>query len=196
MGQDGLADDYLASNRGWLMALRGDAATAGTLLADLRDLRASEDLQDKSLISVVEAFTAAARRQPEDALSHARAALAHAEALGISFETLRWAWPLAARAAFELGATTRELIAMLDSYQPGHVAVMLRAERDLARASLADSDGDQTVASSLRCRDHRAARALYALPPRPRPARPRRIPHPPGRCRSRRPGHRGSPHHR
>ncbi len=151
VGQDGLADDYLASNRGWLMALRGDAATAGTLLADLRDLRASEDLQDKSLISVVEAFTAAARRQPEDALSHARAALAHAEALGISFETLRWAWPLAARAAFELGdtATTRELIAMLDSYQPGHVAVMLRAERDLARARLADSDGDQTVASAF-----------------------------------------------
>lgn len=59
MGPDGLADDYLTSNLGWLMALRGDAATAGTLLADLRDLRASEDLQDKSLISVVEAFTAA-----------------------------------------------------------------------------------------------------------------------------------------
>ena len=74
LGPDGLADDYLTTNLGWLMALRGDAATAGTLLADLRDLRASEDLQDKSLISVVEAFTAAARRQPEDALSHARGA--------------------------------------------------------------------------------------------------------------------------
>ena len=151
VGPDGLADDYLTSNLGWLMALRGDAATAGTLLAGLRDLRASEDLQDKSLISVVEAFTAAARRQHEDALSHARAALAYADALGISFETLRWGWPLAARAAFELRdtAATRELIAMLDSYQPGHVAVMLRAERDLARARLADSDGDQAAASAF-----------------------------------------------
>jgi class 3 adenylate cyclase/predicted ATPase len=151
VGPDGLADDYLASNLGWLMALRGDAATAGTLLAELRDLRASEDLQDKSLISVVEAFTAAARRQHEDALRHARAALAYADALGISFETLRWGWPLAVRAAFELRdtAATRELIAMLDSYQPGHVAVMLRAERDLARARLADSDGDQAAASAF-----------------------------------------------
>ena len=34
---------------------------------------------------------------------------------------------------------------MLDSYQPGHAAVMLRAERDLARARLADSDGDQAA---------------------------------------------------
>lgn len=38
---------------------------------------------------------------------------------------------------------------MLDSYQPGHVAVMLRAERDLARARLADSDGDQAAASAF-----------------------------------------------
>ena len=164
MGSGELADDeFLARDRAWLAALRGDAATAGTTLADLRDLLTTEDLQDKSLISMVEAFTAAARRQPEDALGHARAALAYTDALGISFESVRWAWPLAARAAFELRdtAATRDLIAMLDSYQPGHVAIMLRAERDLARARLADSDSDsdgdgdsdsdsdQTVASAF-----------------------------------------------
>ena len=62
---DGLADiEFLACYRGWLAALRGDAATAETMLAGLRDLRASEDPQDKAIDRLVEAFTAAARRQP------------------------------------------------------------------------------------------------------------------------------------
>ena len=65
----------------WLAALRGDAAAAQTALADLTDLRASEDPQDTAMISMVEGFTAAARHQPQDALRHARAALAHADAL-------------------------------------------------------------------------------------------------------------------
>ena len=149
MDSDALADiEFLACYRGWLAAMRGDAGMAETMLRGLRDLRASEDAQDKAQVSVVEAFTAAARHHPQDALRHARAVLAHADALGISSEYLRWAWPLAVRAAFELRdtAVTRELIALLDSRQPGHVAPMLRAERDLARARL---DGDQAAAPAF-----------------------------------------------
>ena len=149
---DGLTDhDNVACYRGWLAALRGDAAVAETMLAALRDLRASEDLADKSEISIVEAFTAAARHQPENALREARRTLAHADALGISAEYLRWAWPLAARVCHELRNTTatRDLLALLDSYQPGYLAPVLRAERDLVRARLADSDGDQTAAVSF-----------------------------------------------
>jgi hypothetical protein len=149
---DALANhEYLTCCRGWLAALRGDAAAAQTMLAGLGDLRASEDLQDMACISRVEAFTAAARRQPQAALGHARAILAYADALGISHECLRWAWPLAARAAHELGdaATTRELLTLLDSYQPGHLAPMLRAERDLARARLAAGDGDQDAGAAF-----------------------------------------------
>ena len=149
---DGLADyEFLACYRGWLAALRGDAATAQTMLAALADLRASEDPQDNSLISLVEAFAAAARRQPQDALRHARATLAHANALGISPEDQRWAWPLAARAAYDLRdtAATGELLTLLDDYQPGHLAPMLRAERDLARARLAAADGDQAAAAAF-----------------------------------------------
>jgi tetratricopeptide (TPR) repeat protein len=144
----GLADiEYLACERGRLAALRGDTMTAETLLAGLQDLRASEDPQEKAVISIVEAFTAAARRQPQDALRHARAVLAHADAVGISSDSPRWAWPLAARAAFELQeiAVTRDLLALLDSYQPGYLVPMLRAERDLARVRLADHDGDQAA---------------------------------------------------
>ena len=66
---DGLADyEFLACYRGWLAALRGDAAAAQAMLAGLTDLRASEDPQEQALISLVEAFTAAARRQPQAAL--------------------------------------------------------------------------------------------------------------------------------
>jgi class 3 adenylate cyclase/tetratricopeptide (TPR) repeat protein len=152
MDSDGLADDdFLACDRGWLAALRGDADTARTMLAELGDLRASEDVQDKALISIVEAFTAAARRQSADALRHARAALAHKDALGISNESLRWAWPLAARAAFELrdAAAARDLLALLDSHPRGHIAPMLRAERDLVRARLAVGQADQDASAAF-----------------------------------------------
>jgi tetratricopeptide (TPR) repeat protein len=148
----GLADqESLASYQGLLAAMRGDTATVESLFAGLRDLRASEDPQDKAMISLVEAFTAAARHQPKDVLRHARAGLAHADALGISSDYLRWAWPLAARSAHELGdaAVVRQLLALLDVCPPGRLAPMQRAERDLARARLSARDGDPAAAASL-----------------------------------------------
>ena len=133
--------DFLACYQGWLAALRGDTAAAQATLAGLAGLPGSEDPQDQAMVSLVEGFTAAARRQPRPALGHVRAALAHAGALGISHEALRWAWPLAARASDELRdtAATGELLTLLDDHQPGHLAPMLRAERDLAHARLADA---------------------------------------------------------
>ena len=141
---DGLAGiESLACGRAWVAALRGDTATAQAALAGLGDLRASEDPQVQVSIAAVEAFTAAARRQPTAALRHARTALGHADAFGIGHAHLRWAWPLAARAAHDLAdtATTAELLAMLDGYRPGQLPPMLRAERDLACARLAARDG-------------------------------------------------------
>jgi len=149
---DGLADnEFLACCRGWLAALRGDTAIAETILAGLPDLRASEDPQDKAAISLTEAFTMDARGRPQDAMRLARATLAHAGALEISHESLRWAWPLATRAAHDLHdiAATRELLALLDAYQPGYLAPTLRAERDLVRARLAAGDGDPAAAASF-----------------------------------------------
>jgi len=141
---DTLADnEILVSSRCVLAALRGDAAAAETMLATLTDMRASEDPRDKATISGIEGFIAAARRQPHAALRQARATLAHADVLGISQECLRWAWPLAARAAHDLRdtATTSELLVLLDSSPPGYLAPMLQAERDLTRARLAAHDG-------------------------------------------------------
>jgi class 3 adenylate cyclase/predicted ATPase len=148
---DTLTDvEFLSCHRAWLAALRGDATAAQIALEALEDLRASEDPQDKGLISMTEGFTAAARRQPQDALRQAQAVLSHLEALGISHDCVRWAWPLAARAAHGLSdTTTGELLALLDSSQPGHLPPMLRAERDLARARLSAGEHAPAAAAAF-----------------------------------------------
>jgi hypothetical protein len=148
---DGLADvEFLACYRGWAAALRGDVPAAQALLAGLDELRATEDPQDQAIIALVEAFTAAARRQPAAALDRACAAVDYVGALGISSEQARWAWPLAARAAWDLANTEASagLLELLDRYQPGELAPMLRAERDLARARLATLEVGQDGAGT------------------------------------------------
>jgi hypothetical protein len=121
------------------------------MLTGLQDLGVSEDPQDQAMVSVADACTAVARGKPEDALRRAREALAHADALGISSGTMRWAWPLAVRSAHELRDTAAlaDLLALLDAYKPGHLAPMLRAERHLARARRAEGDGDQPAAAAF-----------------------------------------------
>ncbi len=147
---DGLQDiEWVPCCQGLLAALRGDTATAESILASLSQFRASEDLQDQSQLSLTEAAAAAAGHRLEDALRHARRALEPADTIGISSEDQRWAWPLAARAAHDLGdhAAVRDLLAVLDAHQPGYLAPMLRAERDLVRARLAAADDDQVAAA-------------------------------------------------
>jgi hypothetical protein len=149
---DGLADeDYVATYRGWLAGLRGDTAAALDTLATRLSLLASEDVQDQAFVEMVRAFTSAALGEPAQALRHARAVLAHASTLSISNEWVRWAWPLAARATADLQdtAATAALLAQLDSAEHGHLAPMLRAERDLVRARLAARDGDEAAATAF-----------------------------------------------
>jgi class 3 adenylate cyclase/predicted ATPase len=149
---DGLDDfEYFTCYQGWLAALRGDYRAAESVVTALRDLPASEDPQDRAIVAVVEALAAAARLRPETVLHHAREVLVHADTLGMSHESPLWAWPLAARAAYDLGdtAVTGELLTLLDSHPPGHLAPMLRAERDLVQARLAAHKGDQAAAASF-----------------------------------------------
>jgi double zinc ribbon protein len=63
----------------------------------------------------------------------------------------RWSWALAARSATDLGdiGATVELLALLDGRQPGHLAPMLRAERDLVRARLAGRDADPAAPAAF-----------------------------------------------
>jgi tetratricopeptide (TPR) repeat protein len=149
---DALADyELLTCHAAWLAALRGDAPAAQAALAGLTDLHASEDPQDAAMISVVEGFTAAARLQPQEALRHGRAALTHTDALMVSHDYPRWAWPLAARAAAELcdTASTGELLMLLAASPPGYLPPMLRAERDLTLARLAAGDHDPSASAAF-----------------------------------------------
>jgi class 3 adenylate cyclase/tetratricopeptide (TPR) repeat protein len=145
---DKLEDRSLLAVRGWLAALRGDADVARAILAGLPD---TDDVQEQASLALAEALSAAAEGSPGDALAHARRALTHADVLGLSHETMRWAWPLAARAAHDLNdtASARELIGQLDARPPGHLGPMLRAELDLARARLADRSGDPGAGPAL-----------------------------------------------
>jgi class 3 adenylate cyclase/tetratricopeptide (TPR) repeat protein len=147
---DGLSD-MMSCFKGWLAALRGDPATADAEIAGLRDMRASEMPQDQATVLTLQAFAAAARGQQENSLHNARAVIELASSIGVSHELIRWAWPLAARAAHELRdtATIQGLLAQLDGYPPGYLAPMLRAERDLVRARQADGVADAATASAL-----------------------------------------------
>jgi tetratricopeptide (TPR) repeat protein len=152
MEADGLSgNDYLVGYVAWLAALRGDAESAAETLAGMRDLRSSEDSQDKVFVGMVDAFAAVALGKPHDALRHARASVANSGPLGIAFGDTSWAWPLAVRVAHELGdaAAVGELLAELDAHPPGHVPARLRAERDLARARLAAAGGDPAAGQAL-----------------------------------------------
>ncbi|MGB6453138.1 MAG: AAA family ATPase [Streptosporangiaceae bacterium] len=159
---NGLADDeFVAVIRGWLAALRGDTGTALDTLAAMPGLLASEDPQDQASVDTVRALSSAAAGRPAEALAHARAVIARADVLGISHDTVRWAWPVAVRAADELAdtAATTQLLAQLDLAEPGHLPPMLRAERDLARARRtardhAEQAGEAFAAAIRELREH------------------------------------------
>jgi class 3 adenylate cyclase/tetratricopeptide (TPR) repeat protein len=155
LSDESLSSAYVAIYAAILPALRGDVAAADGAVASMAAMRTSEDPQDLASANIVDAFCAAARNESAEALRHARAALAHAPALGVSHECVLWSWPLAARTAHDLGDTTTllELLAVLDEYPVGHVPPLLRAERSLARArfrsAAGDSQADPAFASAI-----------------------------------------------
>jgi class 3 adenylate cyclase len=152
LDRDGLADvEYLRCDRGLMAGLRGDTETADAMLASLPDMRASENPQNLALVSLADAFAAAAHDQPEAALRHARIVLSHAAELGLSYPATRWAWPLAASTAHALGddAAVGELLALLDAFEADKVSPMLAADRDLVRARRAAGHDDPAAAAQF-----------------------------------------------
>jgi len=148
----GLGDDEdIRWTRAWLTALRGDGEQAAGILASLASVRATERVDDRAYAALLEAFIAFALGRPAEALAHARGVLSLASAIGIRREQVRWAWPLAARLAAELGdaAALTELFALLDAQPAGQLPPLLRAEDILARARAAASAADPRAGSAF-----------------------------------------------
>jgi hypothetical protein len=121
-GRNPQAASYLQA-AAQLAGQAGDTVRLGLALLNLADTVTGTDPAagvEAARAAAARPRRAGARRQPAAALRQARAALDHAAALGISAESLRWAWPLAARAA-----------------------------HDLARARLAACDGDPATAAAF-----------------------------------------------
>jgi class 3 adenylate cyclase/tetratricopeptide (TPR) repeat protein len=160
--EDGLADDdEVACYRALFAGLRGDVGTAESLLAGLGQLLQTEAPQERAFVMTARAFSAAASGRTQDAFDLARQVVALADAIGIGGEQPRWNWPLAVRCAYDLGdaGDLRELLAILDNYPPGDLVPMLVTGRALARACLADLEGDaeagrlfEVAVSSLRAK--------------------------------------------
>jgi tetratricopeptide (TPR) repeat protein len=143
--EDGVEEhDEIACYRALFAALRGDVSTAEPLLAGLGELLQTEAPQERAFVLQAKAFTAAAAGRTRDAFDLARQVVTLADALGIGSEQPRWNWPLAVRSAYELGdaAAVRELLELLDAAQPGDIVPLLVSGRALARACLADLEGD------------------------------------------------------
>jgi class 3 adenylate cyclase/predicted ATPase len=156
-GFDGptIGSGLIAMYLGVLPALRGDVGSIPDEGVGLAALRASEDMQDVVAMAVLDGMIAAARGEHRAALQHARVALEHVYAVGISTDVAIFAWSLGVRMALELGDTIAldELLGILDRYPPGHVPPLLRAERTLARArqrvAAGDPDADAALASAI-----------------------------------------------
>ena len=133
--EDRLEDPVSRWVAGFLAGLRGDAAHAEDAL-DALGSWGSKDVQARSSVEILAAVVALCNGKHDVALERALAVLATRAELGLSYETQRWAWPLAARAARRLGRADalEDLAAMLDAYPPGHVPRVLRAERRLLEA--------------------------------------------------------------
>jgi class 3 adenylate cyclase/predicted ATPase len=115
-----------------LRALRGDLRGVEELLpADEEEWLDSEEPQVTAVAATALAAAAACAGDFHGALAQARRALSHADALGLRSEGIRWAWPLAADAALALGdlAEVDRLLRWLETYPPGQVPAVLRAEK-------------------------------------------------------------------
>jgi hypothetical protein len=126
--------------------LRGEVARARELIGPLDEPILKEDPQEASIRLYVRAYLEYLDGRPESALAFAREAVVYGLIVGGRHEGFRWAWPLASRAAYDLGdqATGRELVDLIADRLPGQVSPLVWAERELAIARL-QADGSERL---------------------------------------------------
>ena len=144
-----------------VMALRGDGRQAREALP--ADEGADEDPQELAYHDYSVAEVCQAEGDLLAALRHARLA---AETLPApSMDPFVLAWPLAVRAAHELGDREAfdELLALLDGYYDGELPVMVRAKRGLATARRVPDSTERVAAIEDAVTHLRAAGSPYHL---------------------------------
>ncbi len=127
-----------------LRALRGDQDGLDAVLSTSDTWFDTQDSQDLAAAAAGLAVAAALHEAHDDALVQAKRSLDHSGAIGLFGDSSRWAWPVAADAALALRDRS-EVIGLLDwleSHPPGHVPLVLRAERLRIRARLLAADRD------------------------------------------------------
>ncbi|HEU4675912.1 MAG TPA: adenylate/guanylate cyclase domain-containing protein [Motilibacteraceae bacterium] len=130
---------YLASEQALLAGLCGDVERAAAALRGIEPHRPAEAVEDRACIALAEAAAAWGAGDLAGTVTAAREALSHSRTLGLRFDVVRWAWPLASRSARLLGDddVVVELLTLVDGHPRGQVPPLLRAEADVARAHLA-----------------------------------------------------------
>jgi hypothetical protein len=132
------ADETLTDNvdllaiRAILAALRGDVDGIEESLHGVLP-NVPDDPQSVGYLRTAQALAAAAAGQLEQVLEYVQPVLDLGGSIGVYSEIIAWCWPVAARAAWELGdeQTTAKLLDYLDAHPRGHVPPLLRAEREL-----------------------------------------------------------------
>jgi hypothetical protein len=131
-----------------ISALRGDVAGARETLRQLATMPTRDDPQEQAIASLAIAVVESVQGRHVEALGRAKHAAEVAKLVGVRTESFRWAWPLAARSAYEIEdrGAAEELLALVRDRPTGELAPMVRAERDLAVARLVE-DGDERLAA-------------------------------------------------
>jgi hypothetical protein len=131
-------DRTMAQSGAILHSFSGDDAALDAVLNAI-DLEANtEDPQDRAATATALAAATYFKGDFTEALRHAQRGLDEGHILNMRNDAVRWAWPIAADAALALGdeSTVEQLIAQVDNYPVGHVASVLRVERQRVWARL------------------------------------------------------------
>jgi class 3 adenylate cyclase/tetratricopeptide (TPR) repeat protein len=147
----GTIDPYFAWCTTLLEALRGNVEACGPLVAMVETMADSEDPQDRSTIAMTRCIIAAGQGDSHRAAEQGRVAITEGEKAGVASEGIRWCWPIAADAAFELHDLdeVQRLLAWADSKPEGHLHPVVRADRLRIKARLLAERGDATAAETF-----------------------------------------------
>ncbi|HYO31966.1 MAG TPA: hypothetical protein VES21_03885, partial [Nocardioidaceae bacterium] len=149
---DELGDNQTIAQSGAILhALSGDEAALSAVLASVDATASTEDPQDRAATATALAAATYSRGNYTEALQHAQRGIDEGHVLNMRNDAVRWAWPIAADAALALGqeSTVEQLIAQIDSYPVGHVASVLRVERQRIWARLLAVRNDPEAAPAF-----------------------------------------------